>query len=419
MAASEASLSLRERVGCQPALFRLAGLPVVLGLLLSSTVGAQGGSARARQALGEALFNESEFVNPGADFAPSCNTCHFRGQDPRGSGDRFYSDTSARSLLPGLGGVVRRTTLRNTPMLLELALQKSYGWDGRWSTLEEAVLAELTSDHFGWRPQDRERALDTIQRVSADRSLIDYPELFRRAWFVDVEAIDRQAAVELVVSSLVDYMSEIITEQMSMWDAFGELNRIPLRPSRGEEPKHYAGRIYGRLSNQEGRVLIKRPIGFSEEAYEGFKAFFRVEGEFSVGNCVSCHTPPFFTDFGLHDMGIARREYESLKRSSDGDTEILEGPNGAFRTPMLRNLPRTDPYMHNGAYATLEDVVREYAALSRLVESGDLAGLDEELGVMRLSESDISPIVAFLEALDEVDEAEFRELITDLESGDQ
>lgn len=384
-----------------------------LGLgLLAQPVVSQGATERARQELGFALFNETEFVNPGADFAPSCNTCHFRGPDPRGSGDRFFSDTSARSLLPGLGGVSRGTTLRNAPMLLELGLQERFGWNGRWTSLDEVVLWELTSEHFGWRQQDRERALDAIAQVAVDRAMVDYPQLFQRARFVDVDSLDRDALVSLVVTSLSEYLREILSSQTSLWDAFSELNRIPSRPGRGESPKEFAGRVYGRLSNQEGRVLIKRPVGFSAAAYEGFKAFFRVEGEASVGNCVSCHTPPLFRDSRLHDTGIASREPGS------GDEAGPAAPESstAFKTPSLRNLPRTGPYMHNGNYAGLEDVVREYMQISSLVRAGELAGADPELAVMKLDEGDIAPIAAFLAALDEVDEMGFRRMITEIEA---
>ncbi len=340
-------------------------------------------------------------------------------------------------------------------MLLELDLQKGLGWDGRWTSLQEAVADELLSDHLGWRPQDRERALDNIQRVTGDRAMVDYPSLFQRAWAVDVESIDREDALDLVVDSLVEYLSEIVTLQTSRWDAFGELNRIPLRPGRGESPKEYAGRIYGRLTNQEGRILIKRPEGFSPAAYEGFKTFFRVEGEASVGNCVTCHTPPFFTDFSFHDTGIARREYEAqygagswaalvvpgesnrpvleflggagradfgywnwVIPAADDEASELEESIGAFRTPMLRNLPRTGPYMHNGSYSSLEAAVREYVSISSLARQGDYAEVDDEVDRIRLEESDVLPLVAFLKALDEVAEEDFHHLLTDVEPED-
>ena len=91
------------------------------------------------------------------------------------------------------------------------------------------------------------------------------------------------------MQAIADQVREILSERTSRWDAFADINRIPAALSAGELPKHYGGRIQGRIGNQEGRLEIKRPLGFSAQAYEGFKTFFRTEGATSVGNCVACH----------------------------------------------------------------------------------------------------------------------------------
>ena len=88
---------------------------------------------------------------------------------------------------------------------------------------------------------------------------------------------------------------------------------------------------------------------------------------------------------------------------------------GAFRTPNLRNLPRTGPYMHNGAYATIEDAVRAKIEVSKRAQAKDLPGVDPEFQAMRLSEDDVKPLASFLRSLDEVDEREFRNLLLHFE----
>ena len=243
------------------------------------------------------------------------------------------------------------------------------------------------------------------------------------------------------------------------------MNRIPIGPARDEAPKHYAGRIAGRISNQEGRVLIKRPMGFGQDAYEGFKTFFRVDGDASVGNCVSCHVPPSFTDNLFHNTGISQADYDSRhgdgafnelevpgpdttrprpsllanpssgnhnladlgywnwvdpatapeRGEGEGAADLLERLVGAFRTPSLRNLPRTRPYMHNGAYDSIEDAVTEIVRINQLARDGKLRSISPEYEVMKLSPGDIPHLTAFLESMDEVDADTFRELLLNFE----
>ena len=73
----------------------------------------------------------------------------------------------------------------------------------------------------------------------------------------------------------------------------------------------------------------------------------------SVG-CVNCHNGPMFSDFKLHVLGVP----DNAKRA-ETDPGFGDAPY-AFRTASLRNLRYTAPYMHSGAFATLEDVVEFY-----------------------------------------------------------
>ena len=229
----------------------------------------------------------------------------------------------------------QETTHRNTATLLDLERHDRFGLDGRFATLEELVLWKLTSRQFGWSPDDRERAVETIHTYLLDDAA-DYPSMFRNAFRIELTADDASGAIDAVVRALVAYLEEIHSQQTSTWDAFADINRIPPGPSRDELPQHYAGRIHGRIANQEGRVLIKRPLGFSPEAYLGFKTFFRVDGESSVGNCVACHVPPDFTDGRFHNTGISALDYES--RHGEGAWTRLEIPGPEAERPVERLL---------------------------------------------------------------------------------
>jgi cytochrome c peroxidase len=94
--------------------------------------------------------------------------------------------------------------------------------------------------------------------------------------------------------------------------------------------------------------------------------------------CSTCHVGTNFSDEALHDIGIGKN-----------------GVFGRFKTPTLRNVTRTAPYMHDGSLATLADVVRYYA------DGGTPhPGLDPEIRPRDLSEEERADLVAFLEALD-------------------
>ncbi|MBI4908179.1 MAG: c-type cytochrome [Acidobacteria bacterium] len=103
------------------------------------------------------------------------------------------------------------------------------------------------------------------------------------------------------------------------------------------------------------------------------------------GNCTACHVGPNFTDERLHNTGVAWRE-ENWADAGAG--------RGDFKTPTLREIARTAPYMHDGSLATLEEVVEYY-------DSGGNRnpGLDSELRPLHLSEAEKRHLIAFLHSL--------------------
>lgn len=103
------------------------------------------------------------------------------------------------------------------------------------------------------------------------------------------------------------------------------------------------------------------------------------------GNCTACHVGPNFTDERTHNTGVAWRT-GTLADEGSG--------KGAFKTPTLREVARTAPYMHDGSLATLSNVVDFY-------EKGGNRNpnLDEELRQLRLAPDEKRALVAFLEAL--------------------
>ena len=124
--------------------------------------------------------------------------------------------------------------------------------------------------------------------------------------------------------------------------------------------------------------------------------------------CVNCHSGPMFSDFAAHVLAVP--DSSKLPESDSGVNKTY-----AFRTPSLRNLSTTAPYMHNGAFATLPDVVDFYRRVSRgggrrggggarginqQVAREQIDPLARQLNMRGRGEQDL---VAFLRALDDPD----------------
>lgn len=103
------------------------------------------------------------------------------------------------------------------------------------------------------------------------------------------------------------------------------------------------------------------------------------------GNCVACHVGPTLSDEGLHNTGIAWRETVFLDPG---------GGSGDFKTPTLREVSSTAPYMHDGSLRTLEAVIDFYDLGGRPNPS-----LDPEIRPLKLTIAEKTQLVAFLSAL--------------------
>ena len=103
------------------------------------------------------------------------------------------------------------------------------------------------------------------------------------------------------------------------------------------------------------------------------------------GNCWVCHIGPNFTDERFHNTGVAWRDGRLLDEGAG---------KGDFKTPTLREVARTAPYMHDGSVATLKDVIEFYDGGGR-----PNAHLDEQIRPLRLSTQEKKALGAFLLSL--------------------
>jgi cytochrome c peroxidase len=197
----------------------------------------------------------------------------------------------------GLSGAPLR---RNTPSLFNLAWSKYYGWDGRALSLEAQVVRpiEAAEELGGNWPTILERLADDAEIVAG----------FKAA-FPGQERIS-EASVAAVLAAYV----RSLVSPATRFDAYVQGDRAAL----------------------------------SAAELRGFRLFVGKAG------CVLCHVGWRFTDDRFHDIGL---------RSADaGRSEVPGGTPGlkAFKTPGLRELMRTAPYMHDGSLPTLAAVLRHY-----------------------------------------------------------
>ena len=166
------------------------------------------------------------------------------------------------------------------------------------------------------------------------------------------------------------------TKERAPYDAFIYLNRIPAKADKGEELLDFTARVYSRLANQEGRILIKLPQGMTREAYLGYKTFLSTDAKVSNGNCVTCHAPEKFTDLKLHTL-----KADSTPRP----------------TPSLRNMVKRKVNIAKALQAKL------FAAKD--------ADAPKDYKNIKLNKNDLKHLEAFLKQLNDVDDKTFRELI--------
>jgi hypothetical protein len=198
--------------------------------------------------------------------------------------------------------------------------------------------------------------------------------------------LGQYAVAQAESTEAVTKVHRLASPQRAPFDAFVYVNRIPEAAEADETAADFAGRIFGRLANQEGRILLKVPPGMDRRAYLGFKTFLGSEGDEQVQNCVSCHAPPAFTDGQLHVV-------------SEGGTPVV--------TPSLRNPAQRK--------VNLEAVLRTKMRAAERKRAGKADDLDAACGLITITEADLPRLVAFLETLNDVPNAAFRKLIIDAE----
>jgi cytochrome c peroxidase len=260
--------------------------------------------------------------------------------DPRLSSDSTISCATCHDPAKGWSngeqfatGVEKQVGGRNSPTIINTAYGRMQFWDGRAASLEEQALGPIQN------PIEMSMTLgDVVERLNR---IDGYREQFQEIFGTDVTE-------DGVARAIAAYERTVLS---------------------GNAP-------YDRFKAGDEAAL-------TEEARRGSELFF------GKAHCSACHVGSNFTDNAFHNIGIGM----DVDEPDPGRFAIsgLEGDTGAHKTPTLREIARTGPYMHDGSMATLEAVIEHY-------NKGGIANpyLDEEIFELDLSEQEQADLLAFL-----------------------
>lgn len=333
----------------------------------------------------------------------SCATCH----------DPALDFTDGRAVAQGTG-----TNTRNTPTVLNAAYHRWLTWDGRADSLWAQALEPMENDvEMGG---DR---LSVVRLVATDPALrAQYEALFGSLPDVSAESLPTHARPRR--DGLRDAWSEAWdqiepTQQAAITAAFVNIGK-----SIGAYQRKLisTNAPFDRFVAAAESGSYERSNEFSDSAARGLALFVGEAG------CWECHAGPMLTTGEFHDIGVppvaggmptdsgrfagadrvmadpfnAAGEHSDAQDASQARLvrSLLNSPDnwGRFRTPSLREVSRTAPYMHEGQFATLEDVVQYYSTLEGAVQ------LDHHqevvLAPLGLTPQEQADLVAFLRSLD-------------------
>lgn len=313
-----------------------------------------------RIALGRLLFFDRRLSSNGT---MSCAMCHVPEQG-------FASNGSRRAI-----GIAGRSLSRNAPSLLDVAWRPALFHDGRESSLvEQAWQPLLHPDEMGNASVDQ-----VLARI---RSLREYAGRFERAF-------DGAAASKRTVGqALAAFQASLVSagSRFDRWRFGGDASALSPLEQRGFE-----------LFTGKGRCSACHRVGERFASFTDARYHVTGVGAGAAAAAPRRHVvtlaPGVQTELSDADLASLRGD----DRPDPGRFAVTHDPadRNAFRTPMLRDVARTAPYMHDGSIATLEEVVDFYDR-----GGGDVAGRSALLRPLVLSREEKSALAAFLRALD-------------------
>ncbi|MEO2050005.1 MAG: cytochrome c peroxidase [Pirellulales bacterium] len=294
---------------------------------------------RAKIELGRQIFFDARLTN----HEMSCALCH-----------RPEQDYSAYMVMPRVG--------RNPSACFNRIFSESQFWDGRAQSLED---------------QPGDPILNPFEMGTPTEEFIDKLKSIE-GYQLQFDAIFGRTDMETVGFALASFQRALVTGT-APWDYHRLLAEFDQQKLDS-------------LSPQEGQLVEQLRVGalahpMSESAIRGEDLFFSERTK-----CYWCHSGPNLTDEMYHNIGVGM----DLVEPDLGRFELTKNEDdlGAFKTPTLRNIANTPPYMHDGQFSSLIKVVNWFN------QGGfDHAHLDTDIQPLELVTEEKRDLIAFLNAL--------------------
>jgi cytochrome c peroxidase len=281
-------------------------------------------------ALGRKLFYDKRLSK---NDSLSCASCH----------NPLLGFADGRPQSPGAGGTMGT---RNAPSLLNAAYARTQFWDGRAPTLEEQVGGPMANPIEMNQPHEV-----AVSKLNADTAMRKQFELAFGPGPVTIGKIEK---------ALASFERTVVS---------------------GNSP-------FDRYQFSGDKQAL------TPAAIRGLAVFEQPQ----KGNCVTCHTIgkkyALFTDGQFHNIGVGVNEEGELTDLGRYTESKVDTDKGAFKTPTLRNIAQSAPYMHNGSLKTLKDVVDFYAG-----GGNSNPYLDRNIKMIKLSGQDRLDLIEFLKSL--------------------
>lgn len=296
--------------------------------------------SKEKTQLGKMLFYETRLSSSNAT---SCATCH---------NPSFAYSLPIPSILSHTGSRIKR----NIPSITNLAFSKVFFADGRATSLES--IPYTWTDPITNTAKSEEEILKTLEGIPFYKQQLEktFPE--------------SKVSMKSIALAISSYLRSIQSRDAAI-DIFIE---------------------------SEDKAI-------SESAKKGFEIF---QGK---GNCISCHKGPSFSDGEFYNIGLTEELNKEPSSSLSSKKQMKKNSQKVydegrflftkdekdllkFKTPTLRDIASTAPYMHNGIYKTLEEVVDHYN------QGGvEKAKIDEKIKPLELTDEEKKDLVEFLRTL--------------------
>lgn len=300
---------------------------------------------RAKVELGRQLYFDKRLSS---DNTISCASCHHPDE---GWGRHTQFGIGVRDQEGG----------RNSPISYNRILSGPQFWDGRAATLEEQAVGPIANPIE--MANTHENAVKTLKKIPGYQ--MQFKKIFKDGITIDNVGKAIAAFERSVVTGPTpfDYQEQL--------KPFLKLDKEDLEDFKEE---------------YEAALAMTKKHPMSDSAKRGMKLFFSEEV-----NCAACHLGPNLADEKYHNLGVGMDadkpdlgRYEVTKQEKD---------KGAFKTPTIRNVEQSAPYMHDGSLETLEEVVEHY-------NKGGTPNpwLSDKVKKLNLSAQDKKDLVAFMKA---------------------